>query len=80
MVRYKEAAAYCEELLEKNRLSMSASVTLAKWAADFWDYRKSSYVARILARSPADKPGITESFCKIAQRDYINHILPLHGH
>ncbi|ADK81129.1 tyrosine-type recombinase/integrase [Sediminispirochaeta smaragdinae] len=77
----KEAVAYCQELLEKNRLSKEKVVTLAQWVESryFWDYRRSSYVRAILARSSKEKPGITENYCNGATQITRDHILPYHG-
>ena len=77
----REAEAYCDQLIEKNALSRSSVPTLNQWVEDihFWDWKRSKYIREILLNSPKEKPGITEGFCRSAQKVTENNILPYHG-
>ncbi len=77
----REAEAYCIQLLESGGLEESDSPTLEEWAEvhHFWDWRRSSFVRDVLVHSPADRPGITESYISHARGVYEQHIRPYHG-
>ena len=60
----REAEAFCEELLDLKKLDEKPEPTLQQWYDEkqFWDWNKSKYVRRKLARSERGKPQITESY------------------
>ncbi|ORC37242.1 hypothetical protein B4O97_03370 [Marispirochaeta aestuarii] len=75
----KQAEGKVRELLEYGK-GLSGP-TLRQWVEqrNFWDWHRSDYIRGILARSPKDKPGITQSYCRDAQRVTESKILPYHG-
>ena len=75
----KQAEGKVRELLEYGK-GLSGP-TLSQWVnqRNFWDWHRSDYIRGILARSPKDKPGITESFVKLAADTTEKYILPYHG-
>ncbi len=78
----REAVAYCDQLLNVGKLGVNdKALTLRQWveSSHFWDWSKSKYIRGRLARSDADKPGITQSYVKTGERITRLNILPVHG-
>ncbi len=77
----REAVAYCELMNSKGKLTDIASPTLNAWIKGnhFWEWNKSKYIRGILARSPKDKPGITESYCRKCDHVTDHKIIRYHG-
>ena len=77
----REAESYCQAMSEKGKLINLGSPTLNAWIQNkhFWNWKKSRYIRGILARSPKDKPGITESYCRKCDRVTDRYIIRYHG-
>jgi integrase len=79
----REAESYCLELYKRGRLgAKTTATTLAGWIErhHFWEWRYSSYVRGILARSEKGKPGITEGYVNDVRKITERRIIPYHGH
>lgn len=75
------ARKYCQELITRNRLIPRKSLTLAAWAEKrrWWIWGECLYIKSRLARSKADRPGITHRYCDLNYKVMKNKILPAHG-
>jgi integrase len=78
----KQAADYCAALFRSGRLgSQAEGVTLSQWVEKqrFFDWHRSKWVRGILARSEAERPGITEGYVNRGRVTFEKQIQPYHG-
>lgn len=76
------ARRYCDQLMmAKELIPQPKSPTLAEWSKErqWWVWEKCSYIKGRLARSEADKPGISHRYADEALRILKDKILPAHG-
>jgi len=76
------ARRYCDQLMMARELiPQPKSPTLAEWtkARHWWVWGKCIYIKGRLARSEAERPGISRRYTDEAVRILKQHILPAHG-
>jgi hypothetical protein len=78
----RDAKAYCEQLYRLGKLGGNTDMlTLSAWVErhHFWNWRRSTYVRGILARSERDRPGITQNHVREGDSVFRRRIAPAHG-
>jgi integrase len=74
-----QAMQYCQELIGKGHLIPDKEITFAAFSKDWWIWDKCNYIKGKLARSPKNKPSISQTYVDACRSKLDNHILPYLG-